>query len=109
MDFKQFNKMNKACSTLEVISDYNTCKKLEMLVKEKIDLPQGIKYECDVKGTFVFYREYSNEEIQAQLEISKANSLKSIASSLLFFKILVIIGIVAGFLWIIILLCSLFK
>ncbi len=98
MDFKKFNYKNEVCTFEEVIEDEKECKKLEKLLKDGKDLPEGIFYEQSAESEYItFYREYCDEEIKDQLEISRANSLHSIASSLKFFKILAIIAIVGCF------------
>lgn len=78
----------------EKINDLQQYNQLERLIREGKDLPDGIICKIGLKlEDLSFYKEYSNDDLHAQPEISKANSLDSIATTLRFFKILVIVGI----------------
>lgn len=93
MSYNKFEYMNDICQISEEITDIKEYKRLEKLLKNNQDLPDGYFYTENEECGLTFFKECSDEDIKAQLEISNAKSLKSIAASLQFFKTFTIISL----------------
>jgi len=93
VDYNKFNGVKEFCDIDEEILDEELVGRYQKILKEGKSLPKDIVYEEEEGVGIRFFKKYSDEEVEAQLEISRTNSLESIASTLNFFKWLTIVGL----------------
>lgn len=100
MDYNNFKDKLQLLDTAIKVEDKEECAKYEALLKENKDGPKGItyitKYDDNGNRYYEFYRQATNEEIKALIEIANAKSLKRTGDALHFFKMLTIWSMIIG-------------
>ncbi len=95
MNYNEIKGSHDVCAVDEEILDEDLIQKYQKLLDAGKPLPKGVAYEEEDEIGVRFYKIYSDDEIEAQLEVSRTKSLDSIATTLNFFKWLAIISIIA--------------